>query len=121
MNTYFFGNWEDVFLSNVRNINGTLVLVSPSIKFNIIKKILSLLNKNHEIKLIIISRFNKKVFKEKKSDLNLYDFLINNEIPNFKCQCYNYDNLSSNIYMFDSNYMFLGSSTLSKQGLICQH
>lgn len=121
MNTYFFGNWEDVFLSNVRNINGTLVLVSPSIKFNIIKKILSLLNKNHEIKLIIISRFNKKVFKEKKSDLNLYDFLINNEIPNFKCQCYNYDNLSSNIYMFDSNYMFLGSSTLSKQGLIKEH
>lgn len=120
-NNYYFTPWESKLLDSIKHVKQQIILVAPFIKYSTIKKIVSNIPKNKNIKLILISRFTKQVFLQKSSDLDMFNYLLNFEFNNINCECYMQNNLHSKIYILDNTTMFITSSNLSYSGLISNH
>ncbi len=108
-----FNSWETSLVDNINSMKETIILVSPYMKFKVIKQIISFLPTDKKINFILISSFNNEVFLNKKSDLDMYDYLINADTENIIFSCYKLNNIHEPINIIDIDYKEIALSHTS--------
>ena len=102
---------EPIFMNLLNETNDKVILCSPFIKKDIIKKILH--NKKDNTNITVITSSNIASFVRRASDVEAIELLLANNI-----KVYNHQHLHAKIYSFDSTKAVITSANLTFNGLV---
>lgn len=102
---------EPIFMNLLNETNDKVILCSPFIKKDIIKKILH--NKKDNTNITVITSSIIASFVRRASDVEAIELLLANNI-----KVYNHQHLHAKIYSFDSTKAVITSANLTFNGLV---
>jgi len=115
--SYYYNPWEIDLLNHIGQAKSSVYIIAPFIKLSIIKKIITSLYHKSDVKINLCSRFDKNVFTQKSSDLEVFEVLLNHPVFSNRISLFKMNKLHAKVYIIDEKIMFISSSNLSYAGL----
>lgn len=108
-------NLEQELFKKLQMCEEKVVIISPFISLNIAEKLVQIVKDKH-IDCKILTRFERKSFIEKASNLDALKLLIENGV-----QILALKDLHSKVYLIDYKTCFVGSANFTNKGLNINH
>lgn len=113
---YYYTPWEKDLIEIFGTAENEIIIVCPFIKTSIIKKIISKVAYK-DIKITLVTRFNKQLFSQKSSDIDVIDIFLNCDAIKNPPRLYKLNRVHAKLFIIDRKCMFITSSNLSFSGL----
>lgn len=105
-------NLDEHLFEELNKSKNSILIISPFISLYTAGKLISILQKNTEVKCTIVTRFDRRLFYQGSSSLEALKLLINQGTHIFALK-----NLHSKVYISDENMCAIGSANFTKKGL----